>query len=82
MIPTSLTLRSWKGSAHGFRKQFYNSTDKDKYNIEKRIDSILLITNYRGICRNIVENVKSERGISAQQAIDASFVPSTWSIIQ
>lgn len=40
MIPTFLTLRSWKGSAHGFRKQFYNNTDKDKYNIEKRIHSI------------------------------------------
>lgn len=40
MIPTSLTLRSWKGSTHGFHKQFYNNTDKDKYNIEKRIPSI------------------------------------------
>lgn len=40
MIATSLTLRSWKGSAHGFREQFHNSIDKDKYNVEKRIHSI------------------------------------------
>lgn len=81
MIPTSLTLRSWKGSAHGFRKQFYNSTDEDKHNIEKRIRSIFLITNYRGICktfsRTLKANVEYLRGKPSMRA----FVPSTWSII-